>query len=122
MQSILLTAVLALASSSAFASNLACRDVNAGPDHGYYISFSKNLKGAVVSMQSIAGPREVAKLKCAKPDQRGDLTEIICTQPGLADAGYMVIVQSGGFTGATSAILQSISFAGANHIADFRCR
>ena len=64
----MLTLILALLSHNPAhaARELHCRDVKAGPDHGYY-AVVQGLSSADVTSQSIMGPRPVARLRCVVP-------------------------------------------------------
>lgn len=123
---------LALISASTFASNafatLDCRDVQAGPDHGYMLQFSPDHKSVTVSEETIAGPMKVADLACeisrAPAPSGNDMqrTILTCRQPGIADAGFSLTVEQGGFAGLTTAHLYQESIRGADQVAEFGCR
>ena len=124
---IMMGAVLLLAGVAQADDEMKCRDVNAGPDHGYYIRISGDLTSAQVSEQTFAGPRILANLVCSPqesriqhPDQM--VTIARCREPETADAGYSVVVRSGGFTGITMATLSEVTFFGTEQVASLLCR
>jgi hypothetical protein len=125
MKALLLILGVILGASQASA--LTCTDVNAGPDHGYLLKFSKNLGRVTVSQETIAGPIGKRQLTCRKihsgpngPDQIYPI--LTCRQPGLFDAGYTLIVEQGGLAGLVTASLFETSIAGAEEVASFICK
>jgi hypothetical protein len=111
----------------AHSANWICRDLRAGPDHGY----EARIRGlrAEISSQSLAGPRTLAVLKCARPalpprprHPDEEYAVLNCRQPGLYDAGYLLDVSAGGFTGRTRATLSTQSIAGPRPVAQLLCQ
>lgn len=121
-------ALFSFSSVLAQGAEIICQDQNGGPDHGFSIRFSKNLTAALVESQSIAGPRIVAELVCQRPHNHGPARpdQIIslahCSEPELRDAGYTVVLQTGGLVGTLRAFLSEVTFAGSDPVATLRCR
>lgn len=122
MKSVLLILTLSLAGSGAFARGLFCNDVNAGSDNGYFVQFSQNEKTARLATQTMAGPREIAKLTCGNWISQGEIHELNCVQPGLVDDGFRLVVRSGGFVAETHAQLFQISLKGSDLVTDLDCK
>lgn len=107
--------------------SIICKDVHSGPDYGYFVTISPDLKSATVMMQSIAGPQHVDDLECmpGKAPQGGaDMiyTLVACRTPNLADAGHSLVVKTGGIAGLTQGKLSEVTFAGNKLKADLSCQ
>lgn len=125
---LLLIALLSLGiCATSAAGTLVCQDLKGGPDHGYSLIFSKDLKTATVGKITIAGVVDRVQVNCMKnkiqnpahPDAL--VTLAVCRQPNIVDAGYNVVVKTGGFAGITTAALSESTFFGANRITQFIC-
>ncbi|RZA07351.1 MAG: hypothetical protein EOP11_07925 [Proteobacteria bacterium] len=77
-----------------------CKDVSAGPDHGYSVNFGSALRYASVSGQTIAGPQKLAELNCsytAIPEGHDGSNQpyLSCKEPSK-QGGYSVMLSAGG--------------------------
>jgi len=116
-------------SSTAFAEEVICKDVNGGIDHGYLVNVAPKLGAAEVSMQSIAGPQLLANLTCKsslKPLQGpgGSLSfsvRISCAEPDLRDAGYSLFLTQTSEAAEWTGQLKEITIVGAMPIAQLTC-
>jgi hypothetical protein len=106
---------------------IVCRDMRVIADGGYIVKVSKDISRATVFENTIAGPQRLADLTCrrlpAMPPRGADIPVawLQCTVPNLADAGYEVVVSSGGFAGLTTATLDIITRAGTERLAKLIC-
>lgn len=106
---------------------LSCKDVNAGPDHGYYMTVSRQSGAANVSSMTIAGLQTLTVLTCSFSNQQPSYPDQMlviasCSEPQLVDAGYSVVIQHGGIAGVTMATLSQVSIAGAVTVARLMCQ
>lgn len=129
MKSLVMALALTVGSSAFAGKRIVCNDMNGGPDHGYIVSLDAKMKKAIVSRQTIAGPRRLATLTCfpvqSDSNRRGaDMIYPVatCYIPELADAGYIAQVSAGGFAGWTQVELLSTSLMGAEKLANLICR
>ena len=103
-----------------------CRDLNAGPDHGFYATFTSDLKSVKVSSQSIMGPRPVASLDCqvnGAPVMRPDAPLMVtCYDPAIMDAGYAFELDLSSRNLMKPAQLFSVSKRGHELVAKLACR
>ncbi len=119
-----------LASSSAFASSgpsLHCVDNNLQGEQGYLAAISSDAKSAVISEESLAGPRVIANLECQKPNQpeagsgNTPYTALVCAEAVGGDTGFSLVIREGGFTGLITATLEKESLHGPSAIAQMSC-
>lgn len=126
MKTLLITFAFALSAAAAQA-ELRCQDINGGPDHGYAVLINKKVTKAKISETTIAGPRVLANLRCELTKERAQYPDQIitfahCSEPELRDAGYSLVIKTGGFAGLTTAELSQITLAGAEPITSLICR
>lgn len=120
--------LVTLASLTAQASVLTCRDTHGGPDHGMSVSLNTQTAEAAVSTMTIAGPRHLTTLECHFPeDQAPPMPDQIvplasCYEKEMVDAGYSLSVNTGGIAGLTTATLYEVSFVGSKPVAKLICQ
>lgn len=116
-----------LASLTAQASVITCRDTKAGPDHGMSVVIDDQTQEAEVGYMTIAGPRHLTTLECQFPEgQPAHADQIVplanCYEKEIVDAGYSLRVNTGGIAGLTTATLYEVSFVGSKPVANFVCQ
>ncbi|MGZ3694848.1 MAG: hypothetical protein ACXWQO_11775 [Bdellovibrionota bacterium] len=125
---LILVAFFSFASVVAQASEIICSDVKAGPDYGFYLHFDAQLNSVEVSSQSIAGPRVITRLPCqpAFDTMPVELNAVrvlaMCSEPGQADAGYVVSLERKNADHKMTATLAQQTRRGQNHLANFTCK
>jgi hypothetical protein len=129
MKTFLLSLLMTSLATTAFAQgNLECKSLDQGPDSGYTATISANGAKALVMQETIAGPRNIAALKCEKPAVGGtrnpdeESVILVCGEPILRDDGYSLVIKNGGYSGATLATLSEVTFAGNQVIATLLCK
>lgn len=121
MKQVLFFLIAATLSSTSFA-NIVCSSLAQGND--MKASFAANLKSANL----FQGSTLLAKLKCVPTNKTGPVypdgiyTITVCTQPGLADAGYNIVLSTGGFAGITQAKVAETTFAGPKYVGTLICK
>lgn len=126
MKYLLALFALTLAPAAAQAgTELHCRQINPGIDHAYS-AIVRNLSQAQISESTLAGPRILARVPCHRvpnPPRMPDRPYTLTKCEGNRFFGYALTVQTGGFTGRTTARLEQLSFRGGTRfLANLICR
>lgn len=125
MKTLLLTfaSLLALNANAA----LVCTDTLGHFDHGYTLVFADDMSSVEMTANTYGGPVSFGVGACAfnrgfpKPGADRTYTVAKCHRSVRADAGYDVVVSSGGITGRTTAKLWTIGMLGKSFAADLIC-
>lgn len=106
--------------------SLSCREIGSGPDNGYRIQVSANLDKALIEVTTIAGTHTIANLDCSRSQEQplpeNEHVIIDCYEPSIRDAGYSLVIFSGGATHQILGELFAVNFAGDKKIAELSCQ
>jgi hypothetical protein len=105
MKPTILFAILAISTPAFAGQKVVCKDMNAGPDHGYTAYLPLNMDEAVVSEATIAGEQEIASMRCAHPKGDGQMHPDQMRVLSLCyDGNYKLSIRAGGLSGRTFAL------------------
>jgi hypothetical protein len=108
---------------------LLCESFNSTPDIVFSLEFSNSMNSATLTKTTETGAEVLSVFRCdpiqVREPNDGQYDQIVninnCYEPNLADAGYSVRVNSGGFAGITIAEIYEISFFGTTYLASLVC-
>lgn len=129
MKNVILAVVIAIASSVALANTKVVCTTGADTNFGYVVKLNGPSEGrvetATVIQFSSLSQDVVAELACGEPEGEVHPDAIFttrCVEPELADGGYSVVREVGGFAGFNHVKLYEVTFAGSNLLATLPCR
>ena len=81
---------------------LLCESFNSTPDIAFSLEFSNSMKSATLTKATEMGPEILSVLRCdpirvSQPNYDQFVNINNCYEPNIADAGYSVRVNTGGF-------------------------
>ena len=126
MKKMIVGTLIALTCVTSMSQAMNCKENGTGIDNGYNVYVSKDGKRAVVEEISIAGPKTLATLVCARSNVKApccdqEYVSLSCYEPNLKDIGYSFVVKQGGFAGLTTGTLSEISLVGSKQVAATTC-